>query len=147
MEKQAVLLDQEQMVAFRLGDESYCIDIFKVHEIIRLREITPIPGSAYHIRGLVNLRGKTIPVVDLRTRFGLPPADESDSTRIIVVESENGNVGIIVDSVREVLTLTPSEVDATPTLISNVAMEFVRGVARQEAGLVTLLNLEAAIAA
>jgi len=142
-----VLMNDEQVVVFRLGDESYCIDIFRVNEIIRMREITPIPGAAYHLRGLVNLRGKTIPVVDLRARFGLPSMDDSDSTRIIVVESESGNVGIVVDAVREVMTLSPDDVDGAPPLISSVAMEFVRGVAKQDAGLVTLLNLDEALSA
>ncbi|MCA1948888.1 MAG: chemotaxis protein CheW [Armatimonadetes bacterium] len=142
-----VLNHREQNVIFRLGEESYGIDIFRVHEIIRLREITPIPGSEPHIRGLVNLRGKTIPVVDLRTKFGLPPAEDTESTRIIVVESDRGNVGIVVDAVTEVVTVEPDQVDATPPLVANVTAEFVRGIAKQEAQLITLLNLEQAIAA
>ena len=90
---------EEQLVVFRLDSETYGIDIFRVNEIIRLREITPIPQAEAHIRGLVNLRGKTIPVVDLRTRFGLYSAEASEQARIIVVDTDEGNVGVIVDEV------------------------------------------------
>lgn len=138
---------EEQMVVFRLDTESYGIDIFRVNEIIRLREITPIPRTDTHIRGLVNLRGKTIPVVDLRARFGLPTRDDGESTRIIVVESDQGNVGIVVDEVKEVLTLTPEQVEHAPTLVTSVSTDFVRGVAKQNAMLITLLDLDKALAA
>ncbi len=139
------LASSEQLVVFRLDNESYGIEIFRVNEIIRLREITPIPRTGHHIRGLVNLRGKTIPVVDLHARFGLITIEDSDSTRIIVVESEHGNVGIVVDEVKEVITLTPEQVEQTPALVANVGTEFVRGVAKQDGQLITLLNLDKAL--
>ena len=138
---------EEQTVVFLLGTESYGIDIFRVNEIIRLREITPIPRTESHIRGLVNLRGKTIPVVDLRARLALGESEDSDSTRIIVVDSEQGNVGIVVDAVREVITLQQGEVEETPPLVTDLSTDFVRGVAKQEAGLITLLDLDKALAA
>src|SRR6476619_3246865 len=109
-----VLVTDEQLVVFCLDKESYGIEIFRVNEIIRLREITPIPRTGHHIRGLVNLRGKTIPVVDLHARFSLDSVEDSDSTRIIVVESDQGNVGIVVDEVKEVITLTPEQIEQTP---------------------------------
>jgi purine-binding chemotaxis protein CheW len=138
---------EEQLVVFRLESENYGIDIFRVHEIIRLREITPIPQTEPHIRGLVNLRGKTIPVVDLRTRFMMSPGEDGDATRIIVVESEGGNVGMVVDEVCEVLTLNGDDVEQTPSLVNNVATEFVRGVAKRDDRLITLLDLDLALAA
>lgn len=141
----SVLNQDTQMVVFILGDEAYCIDIFRVHEIIRLKEITPIPGSASHVRGLLNLRGKTIPIIDLRTRFLLELQD-TDSSRIIVVETEGGNVGIVVDGVREVITLSPSEVDETPEMVDDATRELVRGVAKRGEQLVTLLDLDQVIA-
>jgi purine-binding chemotaxis protein CheW len=143
----AVLTHEEQNVIFRLGPESYGIDIFLVNEIIRLREITPIPKSASHIRGLVNLRGKTIPVVDLRLRFMMSQSEDTDSTRIIVVESEQGNIGIVVDAVTEVITVKPEQVDETPPLVATATADFVRGVAKQDDHLITLLNLEKAMTA
>lgn len=147
MSEQATTRTQEQTVVFRLGNESYGIDIFQVNEIIRLREVTPIPRTAEHVRGLVNLRGKTIPVVDLRTRLNLPPADDSEASRIIVVEMSQGDIGIVVDAVTEVATFESEEIEATPPLVSDVASEFVRGVAKREGSLITMLNLDTALAA
>lgn len=147
MSSAPVLTHEEQNVVFRLGNESYGINIFLVNEIIRLREITPIPKSEAYIRGLVNLRGKTIPVVDLRVRFNLPCAEDTDASRIIVVESEQGNVGIVVDEVTEVITVQPEQVDETPPLVAEAAAAFVRGVAKQDDHLITLLNLEKALVA
>lgn len=137
----------QQTVVFRLGDESYGIDIFRVNEIIRMREITPIPRTDEHIRGLVNLRGKTIPVVDLRARLRLANGEETDLTRIIVVETENGNVGVIVDAVTEVVTLEQESLEETPPLVTDQSTDFVQGVAKREGNLITLLNLDRALAA
>lgn len=136
----------DQLVVFCLDSESYGIDIFRVNEIIRLREITPIPRTGHHIRGLVNLRGKTIPVVDLHARFSIPSKEDSDSTRIIVVESDQGNVGIVVDEVKEVITLELDQIEQTPALVASVSTEFVRGVAKQDGHLITLLDLDKALA-
>ncbi len=136
---------EQQVVVFRLATENYGIDIFRVSEIIRLREITPIPGSALHLRGLVNLRGKTIPVISLRSRFGLATDEDGDNTRIIVVEGEHGLVGIVVDAVCEVLTLESESIEDKPSLIDDPDTEFVRGVARNEDRLITLLDLDKAL--
>ncbi|OJU62440.1 MAG: hypothetical protein BGO01_08125 [Armatimonadetes bacterium 55-13] len=141
-----ILKTDEQLVVFRLDNESYGIDIFRVNEIIRLREITPIPRTGHHIRGLVNLRGKTIPVVDLHARFSINVAEDTDSTRIIVVESEQGNVGIVVDEVKEVITLENDQIEQTPALVASVSTDFVRGVAKQDGQLITLLDLDKALA-
>lgn len=148
MSSAPLLEHEEQTVVFQLGKESYGIDVFRVTEIIRLREITAIPRTESHIRGLVNLRGKTIPVVDLRARFSLEASDDDDATRIIVIDTEQGNVGIVVDAVREVVTLTPDEVEAAPAMVgSSGDSDFVRGVARSEGRLITLLDLDQALAA
>ncbi len=136
-----------QTVVFRLGPESYGIDIFRVNEIIRLREITPIPRTETHIRGLVNLRGKTIPVVDLRKRLDLPEESDSESSRIIVVETGNGNVGVVVDAVTEVVSIENDSIDEAPALVADVAAVFVKGVAKREGELITLLDLDTALAA
>lgn len=136
-----------QTVVFSLGKECYGIDIFRVHEIIRLREVTPIPRTERHLRGLVNLRGKTIPVVDLRVRLDMPASEDTDQSRIIVVDTEQGNVGIIVDEVREVVTLSADVIDEAPPLVTSLSTDFVRGVAKQEGNLITLLDLDRALAA
>lgn len=141
------LATEQQTVVFSLGEESYGIDIFRVNEIIRLREITPVPRTEAHLRGLVNLRGKTIPVVDLRARLTLDTAPDSETTRIIVVDTENGHVGIVVDAVREVITLQSDQIEPTPALVTEFETDFVQGVARSQEGLITLLDLDKALAA
>lgn len=136
----------EQLVVFKLNTETYGIEIFRVNEIIRLRDITPIPRTQDHIRGLVNLRGKTIPVVDLHARFDLNASVDSESTRIIVVESENGNIGVVVDEVKEVITIQCDQIEQTPAIVASVSADFVRGVAMQAGHLITLLDLDKALA-
>jgi purine-binding chemotaxis protein CheW len=138
--------NEQQTVVFRLGAESYGIDIFRVNEIIRLREITPVPRTEHHIRGLVNLRGKTIPVVDLRARLNLTTSDDGDDTRIIVVDTDHGKVGIVVDAVTEVISLQSDEMDETPPLLADVSTDFVRGVAKRASALITMLDLDRALA-
>ncbi|HRJ26348.1 MAG TPA: chemotaxis protein CheW [Fimbriimonadaceae bacterium] len=137
---------ETQTVVFQLGSECYGVDIFRVSEIIQLRDITPVPRTQPYIRGLVNLRGKTIPVVDLRARFGLSSQDSED-TRIIVVDSEQGQVGMIVDAVREVITLSSQQIEDAPPLVTDMSTDFVRGVAKLDESLVTMLNLDRALAA
>jgi purine-binding chemotaxis protein CheW len=144
---ESVVAEDQQTVVFRLAGESYGIEIFRVNEIIRLREITPVPRTEAHVRGLVNLRGKTIPVIDLRSRFSLPTAEETDSSRIIVVDSESGQIGVVVDAVTEVLTLQGEQIDQTPTLVSDPDNQFVRAVAKTNDRLITLLDLDFALAA
>lgn len=138
---------EEQLVVFRLDTENYGIDIFRVNEIIRLREITPLPQTEEHLKGLVNLRGKTIPVVDLRVRFGMSGNEEGETTRIIVVDTDAGNVGIVVDAVCEVLTLTGEETENTPALVADTCVDYVRGVAKRDNRLITLLDLDKVLAA
>lgn len=136
-----------QSVVFQLGNELYGIDIFRVNEIIRMREVTPLPGSEAYIRGLVNLRGKTIPVVDLANRLGLEVQEISEDTRIIVIDSDSGNVGIVVDAVREVVTVNKDQIDKAPAIMSDSNSDFVDGVAKMEGGLIALLSLDRALAA
>ena len=131
----------EQVVVFRLETERYAVDIFRVNEIIRLREITPIPHTEPHVKGLVNLRGKTIPVVDLRVRFGIGDGTATDKARIIVVEGESGQIGMIVDEVCEVGTLSGEGIEPPPSLVG-ADNDCVRGVARRGERLIALLDLD-----
>ncbi len=136
-----------QLVVFQLGEESFGIDIFRVNEIIRLKEITPLPGTESHVKGLINLRGKTIPVIDLRLRLGMPATESTDASRIIVVNVGKENIGVIVDAVTEVLNLTESDLQPTPDLVSEVNTEFIWSLAKRHDRILTLLNLDQAIAA
>lgn len=141
------LSGEHQTVVFRLGEESYGIEIFRVNEIIRVREITPIPGTEAHIKGLVNLRGKTIPIVDLRTRLQLPKVEQSETTRIIVVDTEGGNIGVVVDAVTEVITLMDTQIEETPALVCDENTDFVKSLAKQDDRIITLLDLDKALVA
>jgi len=138
---------EQQMVVFTLGEENYGIDIFQINEIIRLPEVTSIPRTENHMRGLVNLRGKTIPVIDLNKRFGQFSKEDGDDTRIIVVDSTDGVVGIVVDAVSEVITLEPNQIEPAPALVAGQDCQFVKGVAKTENGLITLIDLNLILAA
>src|SRR5438552_3865976 len=107
----ATLQQEEQFVAFRLAGETYGIPITLVHEIIRTCEITRIPRSLPHVRGVVNLRGSVVPVIDLRMRLNLPPSEEAPESRIIVVEVESGVVGMIVDGVSQVIRIPSDQIE------------------------------------
>jgi purine-binding chemotaxis protein CheW len=136
-----------QLVVFHLGDEAYGIDIFRVNEIIRLKEVTPVPGTQAHIRGLINLRGKTIPVMDLRLRLGMESAEETDASRIVVVNLEGESIGIIVDAVNEVLNLPESELQTPPESVTGDGTEFIWCLAQRSGRILTLLDLDQALAA
>src|SRR5437763_16976232 len=103
--------DEQQLVVFELGAELYGVEIARVHEIIRLQAVTRVPRSPAFVEGVINLRGKVIPVVDLRRRFGLPSAEHTRSSRIVVVEIGDQVVGIVVDGVSEVLRVNSATVE------------------------------------
>ena len=137
----ATLSREEQFVAFRLADETYGIPIMLVHEIIRWCEVTRIPRSMPHIRGVVNLRGNVVPVMDLRMRLGLPPAPETPETRIVVVEIGSGVVGMIVDSVNQVIRIPTDSIEPPAELIADVDEDLITGVGKLEDELVILLDI------
>ena len=130
-----------QIVVCELADEHYGLDIAKVYEIIRHQPITPVPRSPSFVKGVINLRGRIIPVVDLRERFGMPAAEPTKETRIVVAESAATRVGLIVDSVSEVLILPSEAVEATPEVAAGADAEYLRGIAKLGDRLVLLLEL------
>ncbi len=130
-----------QLVSFQLGPEEYAIDILGVQEIIRMVEITHVPNAPHFVEGVVNLRGKVIPIINLRTRLGLPSAEPTKDTRIVVVEVAHLILGFIVDSVEEVLRL-PEEFIEQPPSTGREADGFHKGVGRVDGRLLILLNLE-----
>jgi purine-binding chemotaxis protein CheW len=141
MSTTATLEQEEQLVAFRLAGETYGIPIMLVHEIIRPCEITCIPRSPEYVRGVVNLRGKIVPVIDLRRRLALAPAEESSSTRIVVVEIEQGIVGMIVDGVSQVIRLPAASIEPPSTLVADVEADLVIGVGKLNDELIILLDI------
>ena len=129
------------LVTFRLGKEEYGVDINSVQEIIRAADITPVPGAPDHVRGVINLRGKIIPVVDLRRRFGLPEIEESEDRRIVVVELGEKRLGMLVDSVSQVIKLSASVIEEMPEEATSVDANYIRGVGKLESRLIVVLDL------
>jgi purine-binding chemotaxis protein CheW len=134
-----------QLVSFTLGKEEFGIDILKVQEINRTSQVTRVPNSPHFIEGVINLRGKVIPIVDLRKRFGMSTWQHDKNTRIIVVEVLSKTVGFIVDSVREVLRIPQSVVDPPPPIVAGISSDYIEGVGKMDDRLLILLNLEKAL--
>ena len=132
----------QQYVSFILDKEEYGIDILKVQEIIRFESLTRIPKSPPFIEGVLNLRGKVVPVMDLRTRFGLPKGERDRKTRIIVVNVNGKEMGLIVDEVSEVIQIDSDQVSPLPPMGASISAEYIRGMARIEDRLRILLNVE-----
>ena len=106
-----------QWVTFRLENESYGINVMQVQEVLRYTEIAPVPGAPNYVLGIINLRGNVVTVIDTRQRFGLPTADTTDQTRIVIIEAENQVVGILVDAVAEVVYPVSYTHQTLPTIL------------------------------
>ncbi len=132
----------EQVVVFNLGEELFGVNIARVEEIIRWQKVTKIPNAPNFVEGIINLRGRVIPVVDLRRCFGLESAIANKETRIVEVQIQGWTVGLIVDGVSEVLHVPQSAVDPPSPVITTVDSAYLRGIARLEDKLVALLDLE-----
>ncbi|MFN3134299.1 MAG: chemotaxis protein CheW [Candidatus Kryptonium sp.] len=132
-----------QLVSFKIGSEEFGVNILQVQEINRPTQITHVPNIPDFIEGVINLRGKIIPVVNLRKKFGLGEKEYDKNTRVIVVELNNKIVGFIVDSVSEVLRISKKVVEPPPEIISSgVDTEYITGIAKLEERLLILLDLE-----
>lgn len=135
-----------QLVSFNLGDEEYGVDILKVQEINRMVHVTRVPKAPEFVEGVINLRGKVIPIVDLRKRFGLPAKAHDKNTRIIVVDIEGRTVGLVVDGVSEVLRLNLETIEPPPSMVAGVDAEYIWGVGKLEDRLLILLDLARVLA-
>ncbi|WMW22811.1 chemotaxis protein CheW [Methanolobus mangrovi] len=135
--------DLHQLVIFNLGLEEFGVNIMQVQEIIRMPEITRIPRSPDYIKGVINLRGKIIVVMDLDKRFGMSQKELTDESRVVVVDIEGTVIGLVVDSVSEVIRLQGSNIEQTPEIISQkINAEFLKGVGKLEDRLLILLDLQ-----
>lgn len=130
-----------QVVSFKLGSEEYGVDIAQVQEINRMVAITHVPRAPQFMEGVINLRGQLIPIIDLRTRFGMPRSEQTKNTRIVVTEIGAKRVGMVVDSVSEVLRLPSEQIEDAPEMITGVDTEYIRGVGKIEDRLIILLDL------
>lgn len=131
-----------QWVTFRLDDETYGVNVMQVQEVLRYTEIAPVPGAPSYVLGIINLRGNVVTVIDTRQRFGLAPAEVGDNTRVIVIEVDNQVVGILVDSVSEVVYLRQSEIEIAPNVGNTEAAKFIQGVCNKDGELLILVELE-----
>jgi len=135
-----------QLVSFRIADEEFGVDIIKVQEIIRMVDITRVPNTPHYVIGVINLRGKVIPIIDMRRRLNLKETPYTKDTRIVVVEEENKIVGFIVDSVSEVLRISSSVLEPPPPMVSGISSDFITSIAKLEGRLLILLDLEKVLA-
>lgn len=130
-----------QWVTFHLCGETYGVDVMQVQEVLRHTEIAPVPGAPAYVIGIINLRGNVVTVIDTRHRFGLEPGDVTDNTRIVVIEADKHVVGILVDSVAEVVYLRQSEIETAPNVGNEESAKFIQGVCHKNNELLILIEL------
>ena len=130
-----------QWVTFQLENETYGINVMQVQEVLRYTEIAPVPGAPEYVLGIISLRGNVVTVIDTRSRFGLPSGDVSENSRIVIIEAEKQVIGIMVDSVAEVVYLRSSEIDAAPAVGTEESAKFIQGVSNRDGQLLILVDL------
>ncbi len=130
-----------QWVTFRLEDETYGINVMQVQEVLRISEIAPVPGAPDYVLGIINLRGNVVTVIDTRKRFGLPPGELDDHSRIVIIETQSQIFGILVDSVAEVVELRRSDIDLAPAVGNEESARYIQGVATVDDVLLILVDL------
>lgn len=137
--------EERQLVVFDLADEAYGVNIGTVREIIRMQEITQVPRTPDYVEGVINLRGKVIPVIDMRKRFGFPVAEHTKDTRIVVIDIGGADIGATVDAVTEVLRLGKDSIEPPSAIISTSDSDYLIGIAKLETRLIILLDLQRAL--
>jgi purine-binding chemotaxis protein CheW len=130
-----------QLVTFRLGQETFGVPIGAVQEVVRVPEVTPVPEAPWFLEGVINLRGRIIPVMDLGRRFRLPPRDRTRATRIVIIDGAGRPAGLIVDAVLEVVRLSQSAVEPPPPMVSGIGVDYITGVGKHRDQLLILLDL------
>lgn len=130
-----------QWVTFRLAGETYGVNVMQVQEVLRYTEIAPVPGAPNYVLGIINLRGNVVTVIDTRHRFGLQPGEVTDATRIVIIEASGQVVGILVDSVAEVVQLNANDVEHAPNVGSDESARFIQGVCHRAEELLILIDL------
>jgi purine-binding chemotaxis protein CheW len=130
-----------QWVTFRLGNETYGINVMQVQEVLRVSEIAPVPGAPDYVIGIINLRGNVVTVVDTRRRFGLPPKEPDSASRIVIVEAAGQVIGILVDSVAEVVEFRSTEIETAPNVGNEDSARYIQGVTSRDGKLLILVDL------
>lgn len=128
-------------VTFRLDREKYGVNVMQVQEVLRITEIAPVPGAPSYVLGIINLRGNVVTVVDTRKRFGLEPREPDDSSRIVIIEVNSNVIGMLVDSVAEVVDLRKSEIETAPNVGTDETAKYIQGVASRDGELLIVVDL------
>lgn len=131
-----------QWVTFHLEEEKYGVPVDQVKEVLRYTEITPVPGAPEYVLGIINLRGNVVTILDTRRRFALPEREPDDDTRFVILEVADNTVGILVDSVSEVMRLRQSEIEHAPNVGNDESSKYIQGVASRESNLLILVDLD-----
>jgi purine-binding chemotaxis protein CheW len=143
--------NEGKYLTFQLAEEGYGIGILKVREIIGMLPVTPVPQTPHFLKGVINLRGQVIPVVDLRLKFGLMEEEYTERTSIIVVEvkglSNSIPIGIVVDTVSEVINILAASIEPTPTFGASIKTSYILGMAKTDSGVKILLNIDQVLSA
>ncbi|OOG26212.1 chemotaxis protein CheW [Thioalkalivibrio denitrificans] len=130
-----------QYVTFRLAEETYAINVMQVQEVLRVSEIAPVPGAPHYVLGIVNLRGNVVTVIDARRRLGLESREPDDASRVVIIEVSNQVVGILVDSVAEVIELGAAEIEPAPNVGNDESSKYIQGVASRDGELTIVVDL------
>ena len=131
-----------ELIAFRLGGQEFCLDIMSVRDIRGWTPTTPLPHSSPYVKGVINLRGAVLPVVDLADRLGFEPAEPSERHVIIITQVGNQTIGLLVDAVSDILTVNSASIQATPNVASELARAFMKGVIAMEGRMISLIALD-----
>ncbi len=145
------ITEMRQYLTFKLGDEIFALDVAKVREVLDFTSVTRVPRTPEFMRGVINLRGSVVPVVDLRLTFGMTSTQKTVNTCIVVVEvtldGETVIVGALADSVEEVIDLEPDQIEPPPTIGASVRTEFIQGIGKREAGFLIILDIDGVFSA
>lgn len=136
-------VEEEQLVTFLIGSETYGVGVLKVQEIIGMTDITNVPNTVYFMEGVINLRGTVVPVVDMRKKFKMEQREYDNYTVIIIVEVKNKLIGMIVDSVSDVVNIPVSNIQSTPHFTTRIETDFIKGIGQIDNNLIIILDVDA----
>jgi len=146
MSQQHITEESSRYLTFKLGDEMFAVDVFKTREVLDVSHITRVPTAPHYMRGVVNVRGNSIPVIDLRTKFGLPQVEDTHDTRIIVLDLDINHESIVLgglaDSVHEVIELEPSEINEPPSIGMKWKTDLILGIGKRSDYFIIILDIE-----
>lgn len=142
MEKTDEKIVSMQIVCFKVGSEDYGLEILKVQEIIKIPHITKLPQSASYITGVIDLRGKVVPIVDLAKRFGVESGDSSKNTRVIIVDIKGRRIGLAIDSVSNVTKINAKDLGPPPPIIKGISGRYIVGIGKVDTGFIVILDID-----